>query len=153
MLEKLKSMENKQTESGKKILEFCLKGLGKSWGNKYVDVGCVDEINSIANIVLGHEIGGGYSTYLLYYVLNGDKSRFREVTEEKLLGGELIISPSGHGNGKLKNGHCGFFIGNGRIASNDSADGKLKDNYSLASWRIRYVDGGGFPMKFYRIIN
>lgn len=142
-------IENIQTENGKKLLEFCLKNEGKSFGNKYVDVGCVDELNAVANLALGFQIGGGYSTYLLYQALQ-DKKRFMEVSRP--IGGEIVVSPTGYGNGIIKNGHTGFYVGDNRIMSNDSRDGKLKKNYTLKSWRERFVTQGGFPMRFYRVL-
>ena len=139
------------TANGQKVLEFCLKHLDKSFGNQYVDLGCAEEVNAIANYALGFQIGGGVSTRLMYLALQNRK-RFLRVPEKYLVGGEIIISPTGYGNGNIANGHVGLYLGNQLIGSNDSHDGKFKRNYSIRSWKDRYVIAGGFPMEFYRIL-
>ena len=141
---------NEQTVNGKKLLDFCLKNLGKSFGNQYIDVGCAEEVNSIANIVLGRPVGGGASTWLMGQALK-DNTRFRDIAESKLLGGEIVIAITGTGNGRIV-GHTGFFLGNGDIGSNDSADGKFKKNYTVKSFKDRYGIYGGFPIKYYRVL-
>lgn len=140
-------IENIQTENGRKILEFCLKNEGKSFGNNYVEYGCADEVNAVLSLITGFAAGGGASTYLLYQALQ-DKKRFMEITNP--IGGEVIISPTGYG--RSKNGHTGFYTGDNKIMSNDSKDGKLKKNFTLKSWKEKYVIQGGFPMKFYRVL-
>lgn len=64
--------------------------------------------------------------------------------------GDVIISPTGWGNGQLSNGHVGFVGENSKIYSNSSATGLLTQNYTLTSWKARYVDIGGFPMLYMR---
>ena len=150
LLQQKRSM-NEQTENGKKILDFCLRNLGKSFGNQYIDVGCAEEINSIANIALGKPIGGGTSTWLMGQALK-DQARFKEITENKLLGGEVIIAVSGTGNGKLKNGHVTIYLTNNELGGNDSKDGKFKKQYTLKSFYNHYGIDGGFPIKYYRIL-
>ena len=142
-------IEQLPTENGKKVLAFCLKNAGKSFGNKYVDVGCAEEVNAVVQLALGVQVGGGASTYLMYQALR-DKKRFLEVSNP--IGGDIVISPSGHGNGNLSNGHVGIYIGDNNIMSNDSRNGKFIKNFTLNSWQDRYVVAGGFPMRFYRII-
>ena len=141
-----------QTENGRKLLDFCLANRGKSFGNKYVDVGCAEEVNAIANVALGFQIGGSSSTYLMYSALQ-DTKRFLKVQERQLLGGEIVISPTGYGSGALKNGHTGVYVGDNSIMSNDSSTGLLEVNYKTWSWRDRYVVKGRFPMEFYRILD
>lgn len=139
------------TLHGQKVLEFCLKNLYKSFGNQYVDVGCAEEVNAVVSRAIGQEIGGGVSTRLMYLALQNYR-KFLKVPEKYLIGGEIVISPTGYGNGNLKNGHVGIYLGNQMIGSNDSNDGKFKRNYSLKSWKERYVIVGGFPMEFYKIL-
>ena len=63
--------------------------------------------------------------------------------------GAIIISPTGTGNGKLKNGHVGFVGESEMIISNDSASGLLLENFTRTSWKQKYFDFGGFKMEFY----
>lgn len=66
------------------------------------------------------------------------------------LRGDVVISPSGMGNGMLPHGHVGI-VGRGeKIMSNSSATGKFEQNYTLSSWGKRYVSIGGFPVLIYR---
>lgn len=63
--------------------------------------------------------------------------------------GSIILSATGTGNGKLKNGHVGI-VGEGEtIISNDSSTGMLLENYTKTSWKQKFVDFGGFKMDYY----
>lgn len=64
--------------------------------------------------------------------------------------GDIIISPTGWGSGQLSNGHVGIVGENSKIYSNSSATGLLTQNYTLVSWKARYVDIGQFPMLYFR---
>lgn len=151
MLELQKYMATLQTENGKKLLAFCLANEGTSFGNQYVDVGCAEEVNAVMSVALGFQIGGGASTYLMYQALQ-DKKRFKKSPLTTLVGGEIIISPSGYGNGNLKNGHVGTYVGNGEIMSNNSKTGRLEKTHTLDKWKEKYVIIGGYPMEAYRVL-
>jgi len=146
-------IENIQTENGKKILEFCLKNEGKSFGNKFVELGCVDELLAIYNKFAKDKILNVYSTIILGKLLENSKKFFLITNKTNLLGGEIVISITGTGNGIIKNGHVGFYVGDNRIASNDSGDGKLKRNYTLKSWEERYNIIGGMKVLYYRVLD
>ncbi len=40
-------------------------------------------------------------------------------------------------------GHCGIYVGPDSIASNDSRDGKFRENYTRATWRKTFIQGRG----------
>lgn len=61
----------------------------------------------------------------------------------------IIISPTGTGNGSIP-GHTGIFLRDGVIASNDSQTGKFLKNYTLDTWKKRYVDKGGFKIYLFK---
>ena len=61
----------------------------------------------------------------------------------------IVISPTGTGNGSMP-GHVGIMLDNNVIASNDSATGKFLKNYTLDTWRDRYVTKGGFKIYMYK---
>lgn len=71
--------------------------------------------------------------------------------------GDIIISPTGFGNGNLENGHTGIVgknlspDGSPYIISNDSRTGTLEVNFTLNSWRRFYNAHGGFPVVFFRV--
>lgn len=108
-----------------------------------------DCANSVSTLLAkaGYSIGSYWLTTDMYRVLTNHSS-WRKVDAPKR--GDIVISPTGWGNGKLANGHVGFVSDNGKIMSNTSADGKFRENYTLESWRARYVGIGGFPMVYFR---
>lgn len=115
------------------------------------EYGCAESVNDIHQAAFGTQIGGDVSTYRLYAALKDQPVLFEEIDQP--LSGDICISPTGYQTGKnppFKNGHVGIVGENGVIMSNDSGTGKFMQNYSLATWRARYVDMGGFLMKFYR---
>lgn len=74
---------------------------------------------------------------------------FELVTEP--LYGDVIISPTGSGNGKVAHGHVGI-VGKTWIMSADSRTSFWEANYQLASWKRYYEIKGGFPTLFYRVV-
>ena len=61
----------------------------------------------------------------------------------------IVISPTGTGNGSIS-GHTGILLTDNVIASNDSATGKFLKNYTLDTWRERYVNKGGMKIYMYK---
>lgn len=108
---------------------------------------CADTVNKIHEEEFGDQIGGGASTTKLYQAIQ-KRADFQKV--ELPLPGDIVISPTGYGNGRLSNGHVGICAKNEVIMSNNSYTGKLDTAYTLATWKIRYVDTGGFPMDYFR---
>lgn len=114
-------------------------------------VACVESLNEVYKKAFGGYIATGaprVSTNALYKFLLSD-SRFRKV--DIPMKGDIIISPTGYGNGSLSNGHAGV-VGKTHIMSNDSATGTWEPNYTIDTWKRRYVDKGGFPMVYFRIV-
>jgi hypothetical protein len=93
------------------------------------------------------------STAVLYQHLTKSPSFVQVDTP---VGGEIIISPTGTGNGKLKNGHVGIMgrkksqDGSLWIMGNDSRTGIWSANFTLQSWRAYYERKGGFPVLFFK---
>ena len=123
--------------------------IGKNMAPIQKSLGCVEALNNIAIKATGNAIGGGYSTYWLYESLK-DIKRFKKI--DKPLSGDIVISPTGHGNGKIKNGHTGIVSDDGKIMSNDSVKLLWLENYTLESWTKRFKEKGGFPVEFFRIL-
>lgn len=111
------------------------------------ELGCAETMNNIHLTAFEFPIGGDMSTKQMYKALAMTTYFVNVTTPER---GDVVISPTGYGNGKLPNGHVGMVGENGVIMSNDSATGKFLTNYTLATWKKRYVDTGGFPMTFFR---
>ena len=113
-------------------------------------VACAETVNAIYEEAFGEQIGGGASTYNLYYAL---KKHFNFEQVETPQPGDIVISPTGipvMPGGKLTNGHVGIVGEAGVIMSNDSATGLFKENYTLQTWKERYVDKGKYLMCFFR---
>lgn len=114
------------------------------------EFGCAETVNAIHKKAFGVEIGGDVSTYRLYKALL-NHSRFIGVDDPLL--GDIVISPTGYGNGKLPNGHVGIVSAGRMIMSNSSSsNGLFIENFDLDSWKTKYVDVGGYPMRFFRRI-
>lgn len=111
------------------------------------ELGCADTVTSIIRKAK-FSFPLLVSTAMLYRHLLEGVGGFQEV--QTPLRGDIIISPTGYGSGSLTNGHTGIMGDNGLIMSNDSWTGLFKQNYNLETWKARYVDVGGFPMKFFR---
>lgn len=108
---------------------------------------CAETVNDIHQYAFGFQIGGTVSTALLYSALNVSKY-FTRV--DNPLPGDIIISPTGYGNGVLPNGHVGIVGPGNTIMSNTSANGKFLSNYTLSTWSVRYKQTGGYPVIFFR---
>jgi hypothetical protein len=116
------------------------------------ELGCADTWNEIYKDTFKEYLyqGNRASTYHLYKALRSSP-KFKEVSIP--LPGDTVISPTGYGrNPSMPNGHVGIVMENGRIASNDSRDGLFKINYTIESWRSKYVTKGLYPCFFYRCV-
>ena len=113
------------------------------------ELGCAETVNAIFESVFGKQIGGALSTHNMYLALKDDK-RFIKV--DQAMPGDIIISPTGYGNGGLSNGHVGIFKDSETIMSNSSATGTWEVNYTLKKWVARYRNKGGYPIFFFRVI-
>jgi hypothetical protein len=111
------------------------------------EYGCAETVNAIVERTFGKPIGGDVSTYRMYYAIR-DNKKFVEV--KKPIRGDIILSPTGYGNGSMNNGHVGIVGLNGVVMSNSSAGGLFLEKYSVLSWKERYGDKGGYPVLFYR---
>lgn len=135
----------------RKILyEYARLCIGKDMSftapNEY---GCADAVNEICRRALGFPVGGGVSTTQMYKALRGSVRWKKVVTPEP---GDIVISPTGYGNGRIANGHVGIVALGSGIMSNNSYTGLWEENYTIAGWKARYVTQGGFIMEYYRLI-
>lgn len=160
LLALFKGIVNPVTQGNNRLMiyDIALQALGTDASPNDVapdEYGCAETVyDIIAKVPGGAGIAFTVSTNLLYNEL--EKSALYTRIDQPLQG-DIIISPTGYGNGTLPNGHTGI-IGevdttNGTstlIMSNDSATGLFKQNYTLATWTARYKDIGGYPIFFYR---
>lgn len=134
------------------IVKTCNKYLGIDFTPADVipdEVGCAEAVTTILREVniMNRMIPG---TWTLNEYLKNDKNW---VTVNLAQAGDIIISPTGtsrKGKGAPFVGHVGIVGNNGIVYANDSYSGKWKTQYSIATWKERYSDNGGYPVYFYR---
>ncbi len=63
--------------------------------------------------------------------------RFKGVLDPVV--GTIVVSPKT----ATAHGHCGVYTETDIIASNDSRDGKFRENYTRATWRSTFIKGRG----------
>ena len=130
------------------IFVEALNSLGEDVSPIYNELGCVETINTIVQRATGSQVGGGASSYNMYNVLMQSPTKWKQVKYPQA--GDIVISPTGYGNGNLSNGHVGIVGINSKIMSNNSSNSLLEENYTITKWANRYVGIGGFPMKYFR---
>jgi len=123
--------------------------LGKDVAPTQNEYGCAEAVNHVHKLEFGDEIGGDVSTTKLYDAIR-KRDDFVNVAIPRR--GDIIISPTGYGNGRIYNGHTGYVHDNGNIMSNDSRTGLFLINYTIRNWKKTYGEIGGFPCLFYRKI-
>jgi len=163
LLSKFASIINPVTQGNNRLILYAeaLKCIGTDASPNDVapdEVGCAETVSDILIYAFGTKVGISFtlSTNTLYKELLASKA-FIQVDQP--LEGDIIISPTGYGNGNLSNGHTGI-VGqidntnrdNSIIMSNDSATGKFLENYTLGKWKARYKALGGYPVAFFRKI-
>ena len=140
---------NYGTPSGNRLYEEALKSLGKdiSPNDKAPDrLACVESVEEVHKNAFGEYIGGGLSTIREKTALD-NSIKFIRVT--KPLKGDIILSVTGEGNGKVSNGHIGI-IGDKTVMSNNSNNGLFEEVYTIQSWKDRWETLGGYPVYYYR---
>lgn len=111
------------------------------------EVACAEVISTLLSKVIPYPIIPG--TWILNDFLANDK-RFKRVGHP-ITNGVIVISATGTGNGSMR-GHVGIFEEDGTIWNNNSYDGKLRNNYTLAKWIERYNTIGGMPVLYYKLV-
>lgn len=106
------------------------------------ELSCAESLSSIIKKSIARDFPLELATWRLYKLLQKDK-RFQQTTG--LLAGNIIISPTGYGNGRIR-GHCGILGEGEMIYSSSSATGNWEQNYSLGQWIQRYRREGALPI-------
>lgn len=142
---------NKFTKSREKLHNIALTLLGIDvTPEDYVsdEYACAETVCAVLR-ASGFDIDTFPFTTDLYNHLLNSRS-FIQV--QNPLRGDIIISPTGYGNGVIPNGHVGIFTNGSIIMSNNSYNGLFEKNYSIQKWIERYQDRGGYPIYYFRII-
>ena len=135
------------------ILSLAKDHLGKDASPKdraTDEYGCAESVTEILNKAIGFPIITG--TWTLDSYLSQDK-RFAPTQDPHP--GDILVSPTGTSKlGKKAPfvGHTAIVGENGILYSNDSYTGRWMANYTLDSWKARYVDKGKYDMRFYTLV-
>lgn len=136
-------------EARKELFFFACTFLGKDASPEDIatdEYGCAETVTDIVHKCFGDLPKEGktiVSTTKLYEQLK-KHPKFRQTFNLKP--GNIIISPTGYGNGTIKNGHTGIIGENQTIMSNSSKTGNFEKNYTIKSWVDRFRLKGGFPV-------
>lgn len=130
------------------LLDICKANLGKDVSPKDLapdSLGCAESVTTLLRqIYPATPIITGTAT--LFEYLSNPKNGWKETATP--VPEAIVLSYTGSGNGTVR-GHTGIVDENLNIMSNDSRTGKWITNYSLDTWRKRYVIGGGMKMRFF----
>ena len=142
---------NQPTDDGQRLFKYAQGFLGKDASplDKVPDeYGCAESVSTIVNKLFG-DFPIITGTFSLYTNLQSHP-KFLQVS--KPLPGDIILSPTGLGNGVLI-GHTGIIGADADIMSNNSTTGLWDIHYTLDSWRQRYQMSGGMPIYLFRRVN
>lgn len=118
------------------------------------EYGCMESMDRVYFKATGRYINGNIlrpeiSTTRGYYTMLNSKKFIKVLTPRA---GSIIISPTGLGNGSIKNGHTGCVSTNGLIMSNSSNSGLWEENWTINGWNNYYGVKGGFPIYFFDVV-
>lgn len=113
------------------------------------ELGCAESVSRLLN-TLDEQTPIVLGTWTLNDYILKNKNRFEILNKAE--DGCIVIAVTGTGNGKIKNGHVGFYV-KGRVLSNNSYTGKFDNHYPLEAFVARYYGVGGFTIRFYKVKN
>lgn len=108
------------------------------------EYGCADTVNMIHKAAFGFEIGGATQTAEMVKVLRSNP-RFEKV--DKPTAGTIIMSATVW----PKIGHVGIMMDETKVMSNSSSTGLWTQNYTLESWKKRYIGQLGLKVEFFNL--
>lgn len=118
------------------------------------EVGCVESLEGVVNPLLGGYISGHMKPLLSTYVLKLTLDKHpRFVKVDKPLPGDIAVTATGTGNGKVSNGHCAI-VGKTHWMSNQSFGslaGTWQPNYTEETWKAYFETKGGYRTWYYQL--
>lgn len=140
---------NLPTANSTKVYNTAVANLNQNLhGSVDAEVGCAMTISNIF-LKAGVHFQSTPSTAQMYANLQADTLHFKRVNCPQA--GDVIISPTGHGNGLIE-GHVGIYAFYG-VMANSSATGLLQQDWKfLEDWIARYAGLGKLPVAFYRVV-
>ena len=111
------------------------------------DLGCAESVSCVIAKVTPFPIITGTASLVEYLKKS---TRFLPVYGN-VQRGDIIISPTGSGNGRIR-GHVGIFGENETIMSNDSLTGLWAQNFTTEKWFARYSVSGELKTYFFTLL-
>lgn len=138
---------NFATPASEKLYQVTLSCLGQDVAPLNNEFGCAESVNNVVFKAFGDYAGGDVSTNRMYLSIINNK---KFIQAKAPIQGDIILSPTGYGNGAIPNGHVGIVLDGGKIASNNSKTGLFEQNFTMESWNHRYKEAGGYPVYYFR---
>ena len=116
-------------------------------------LGCMESVSAIIRKVFPELRFPVFLSTKQAYAYFTKSPSFREIDSPKK--GAIILSVTGMGNGKVKNGHVGICGKNTSpdktlyVMSNNSFTGKWDTAHTIATWNKFYGKKGGMPIHFF----
>lgn len=142
-----------EPNSSEILYEVSVKSIGKEMSPQDLaddEVACVESLEGVIHKAFGFYVGGKtpiLGTWSFLDALKKDE-RFEQV--DKGQRGDIILSPTGSGNGRIR-GHCGI-LGNYQIMSNNSFTSLWDTHFTHDTWYERYEVRGDLDVYFFRIV-
>lgn len=129
--------------SRERLYTYAKSCIGKDMAPLNDALGCAE---SLSHVLRGHGLN---NPIIAGTAQLDDWLRKHCTTITEPLPGDIIMSPTGQGNGTVR-GHCGI-VGKTHIMSNNSLTYLWDAHWNLAHWRTHYGVKGGLPVRFYRV--
>lgn len=130
------------------LLQVCEEWLGRDASPSDIapdELGCAETVTTLLKKVYPETpiITG---TWTLWDYLRHPENGWTEIKVP--VPGCVVISPTVPG--KPFPGHAGIVMDDNVIASNDSKNGTFRKNYTIDTWKKRYVEKGGYQQLYYK---
>jgi hypothetical protein len=156
-LRKALGILNRMDELRNKLYDTAYEAIGKDVSPQDLapdEYACCESMSKILQKAFPElNIGTILSTRDLYWYFINSAS-FQAVSDP--LYGDIVLSVTGAGNGRISNGHVGVYgknasyDGSNWIMSNDSRTGEWTPNFTLKNWINYYEKRGGMQTHFFR---
>lgn len=144
--------------TSEKLAELAISKLGTDFTPDWIvpdEVSCAFALTKVLN-EFNPDIPIFHGTAILDQYLRGS-ALFEEVPQPIGVGmmqpGWIEMAATGTNSRPdiMPNGHVAMYQDNYNLMSNSSATGLWTQNYTRDTFRQRYADRGGFPLKVYRL--
>lgn len=145
--------------SGETIYKMAAQSLGKHMTlNEAIpaEVGCAEAVSAVLALAGIYDGPKGIAGTATLHQWLANSPLFSLVGSGIPQEGDIIISPTGAGNGSVEGhtGICGIYsqmyTNDWGILSNDSATGLFLECWSFARWNAIYGKSGGLPVYIFR---